>query len=111
MPKTKQPTADKKCWSESFGFYGAKIRIAERAPGGRLYLLWLDKQGKQQKRSLGHRDRKEARKQALELASALAEAYEGGAWTSPAVVDTQISTGCIPGQEVSHGRTAKAVHA
>src|SRR4051794_21900646 len=73
VPKTKQPKADKKCWSESFGFRGAKIRIAEREPGGVLYLLWLDKQGKQQKRSLGHRDRKLGKKQALELANGLAQ--------------------------------------
>jgi integrase len=78
MPKTKQPKAAKKCWSESFGVYGAKIRIAEREPGGVLYLLWLDNQGKQQKRSLGHRDRRLGRKQALELAGAIA-APAGGA--------------------------------
>ena len=44
MPKTKrQSKTAKKCWSESFGVYGATIRIAEREPGGVLYLLWLDK--------------------------------------------------------------------
>lgn len=58
---------EKKCWSESFGFYGSKIRIAEREPGGVLCLLWIDKEGKQRKRSLGHRDRKQGKKQALEL--------------------------------------------
>ena len=78
MTKTKQPKAAKKCWSESFGVYGAKIRIAEREPGGVLYLLWLDNQGKQQKRSLGHRDRRLGRKHALELAGAIA-APAGGA--------------------------------
>jgi hypothetical protein len=78
MPKTKQPKAEKKCWSESFGFYGTTIRIAERKPGGVLYLLWLDKQGKQQKRSLGHCDRKQGRTQALELATALAGASGRG---------------------------------
>ena len=80
MSKTKRrSTTAKKCWSESFGVYGAKIRIAEREPGGVLYLLWLDNRGKQQKRSLGHRDRKEGRKQALELANAMAAASQGGA--------------------------------
>jgi len=59
MPKAKQPKAAKKCWSESFGYYGTTIRAAERTPGGVLYLLWLDKRGKQQKRSLRHRDRKQ----------------------------------------------------
>jgi integrase len=78
MPKTKQRNAAKKCWSESFGFYGATIRAAERTPGGVLYLLWLDKRGKQQKRSLRHRDRKLARKQALEIANAMAAAVSPG---------------------------------
>jgi integrase len=75
MPKTKrQSKTAKKCWSESFGFYGATIRIAEREPGGVLYLLWLDKRGKQQKRSLGHRDRREGKRQALAAATAMTEA-------------------------------------
>jgi integrase len=75
MPKTKrQPKAAKKCWSESFGVYGATVRVAEREPGGVLYLLWLDKRGKQQKRSLGHRDRREGRRQAQAAATALMEA-------------------------------------
>lgn len=78
MPKTKRRRAAKQCWSESFGFYGATIRAAERTPGGVLYLLWLDKTGKQQKRSLRHRDRKLARKQALEIANAWANAVNPG---------------------------------
>jgi hypothetical protein len=64
--------SEKKCWSESFGVYGSTIRVAEREPGGVLYLLWVDKQGKQRKRSLGHRDRKRGKKQALALANQLA---------------------------------------
>lgn len=79
MPKTRRRNAAKQCWSESFGFYGATIRAAERNPGGILYLLWLDKRGKQQKRSLGHRDRKLARKQALEVANAMANAVNPAA--------------------------------
>jgi integrase len=67
MPKTA-----KKCWSESFGVYGSMIRVAEREPGGVLYLLWVDNSGKQRKRSLGHRDRKLGKRQALELASRMA---------------------------------------
>ena len=75
MPKTKrQSKTAKKCWSESFGVYGATIRIAEREPGGVLYLLWLDKMGKQQKRSLGHRDRREGKREALAAASAMMQA-------------------------------------
>lgn len=79
MPNDRQPRAAKKCWSESFGVYGATIRVAEREPGGVLYLLWLDNEGKQQKRSLRHRDRKQGKKQALELANAMASVANGGA--------------------------------
>lgn len=75
MPKTKRRSKTaKKCWSESLGVYGATVRIAEREPGGVLYLLWLDKRGKQQKRSLGHRDRREGKRQALAAATAMMEA-------------------------------------
>src|SRR3982750_3980939 len=75
MPKTKRrSTTAKKCWSESLGVYGATVRVAEREPGGVLYLLWLDKRGKQQKRSLGHRDRREGKRQALGASTALMEA-------------------------------------
>lgn len=63
---------EKKCWSESFGVYGSTIRVSEREPGGILYLLWVDNEGKQRKRSLGHRDRKLGKKQALELANRMA---------------------------------------
>src|SRR4051794_9175789 len=79
MPKTKRrSTTAKKCWSESLGVYGATVRVAEREPGGVLYLLWLDKRGKQQKRSLGHRDRREGKRQALGAATALMEASAAG---------------------------------
>jgi integrase len=75
MPKTRRRSkAAKKCWSESQGVYGATVRVAEREPGGVLYLLWLDKQGKQQKRSIGHRDRREGKRQALALANLMMEA-------------------------------------
>ena len=37
------PKGEKKCWSESFGMYGSTIRVAERDPGGVLYLLLIDK--------------------------------------------------------------------
>ena len=65
---------EKKCWSESFGVYGSMIRVSEREPGGILYLLWVDKTGKQRKRSLGHRDRRRGKKEALALANQLANA-------------------------------------
>jgi hypothetical protein len=48
--------------------------VSEREPGGILYLLWVDKTGKQRKRSLGHRDRRRGKKEALALANPLANA-------------------------------------
>jgi integrase len=62
----------KRCWSESCGTYGCKVRVAEREPGGVLYLLWIDNTGTQRKRSLGHRDRKRGKQQAMEIAGRLA---------------------------------------
>lgn len=61
-------TKEKQCWAESFGLYGSTFRIAEREPGGVLYLFWVDNTGKQRKRSLGHRDRARGKKHARELA-------------------------------------------
>ena len=50
---------------------------------GVLYLLWLDTEGKQQKRSLKHRDRKGGRQEVLELATALAGASGRGLVLAP----------------------------
>jgi integrase len=61
----------KKCWSQSVGVYGSRVRVAELSPGGTLYLLWVDGGRKQQKRSLRHRDRKRGKDEALALASRL----------------------------------------
>jgi len=66
----------RKCWSQSVGVYGSKVRVAERTPGGTLYLLWVDKERQQQKRSLGHADRKRGKEEALALANRLAEDRE-----------------------------------
>lgn len=63
----------RKCWSQSVGVYGSKVRVAERTPGGTLYLLWVDKERRQQKRSLGHTDRKRGKEEALAFATRLAE--------------------------------------
>jgi hypothetical protein len=63
--------------SASVGVYGSKVRVAERSPGGALYLLWVDKQGRQQKRSLGHADRRRGKDEALAFANQLADDREG----------------------------------
>ena len=93
----------KKCWSESVGFYGSTIRVAEREPGGILYLLWIDNSGKQRKRSLGHRDRKQGKKQAMELSHRLAsyaEAEQVEQLTMERLVHLYLKEGL-------HGRTEK----
>jgi integrase len=62
----------KKCWSQSVGVYGSRVRVAERTPGGKLYLLWVDGNGSQQKRALGHADRKIGKSEAVAFASRIA---------------------------------------
>lgn len=66
----------RKCWSHSVGVYGSKVRVAEREPGGKLCLMWLDKERRQQKRALGHDDRKRGKEEALTLAKLLADDRE-----------------------------------
>lgn len=61
----------KRCWSQSFGDYGAKVRLAERTPAGMLYVLWVDHAGKQRKLSLGHRDRLKGREEVRAIAEQL----------------------------------------
>lgn len=90
------PKPRKKCRSESFGVYGSTIRLAERAPGGRLYLLWLDNSGKQRKRSLGHADWRFGTKQALELASQLTDRTLPGVEVGPLTLGEGISRAFDP---------------
>ncbi len=105
---------EKKCWSESFGFYGSTIRIAEREPGGILYLLWIDKEGKQRKRSLGHRDRKQGKKQALELANRMAGKPAVERAAGPLSISEGIARAFAPlrgmyAGETRHARQARAL--
>jgi hypothetical protein len=105
---------EKKCWSESFGFYGSTIRIAEREPGGILYLLWIDKEGKQRKRSLGHRDRKQGKKQALELANRMAGKPAVEKEAGPLTISEGIARAFAPlrgmyAGDTRHARQARAL--
>ena len=105
---------EKKCWSESFGFYGSTIRIAEREPGGILYLLWIDKEGKQWKRSLGHRDRKQGKKQALELANHMAGKPAVEKEAGPLTISEGIARAFAPlrgmyAGDTRHARQARAL--
>lgn len=69
----------RKCWSQSVGVYGCKVRVSELKPNGNLYILWVDKRGKQRKRSLGHRDRARGKKQALQISNGLAQRLDAHA--------------------------------
>jgi integrase len=92
-----------KCWSQSVGVYGSRVRVAELVPGGTLYLLWVDSRRKQQKRSLGHRDRKRGKDDALAHASRLSsdrESVETSRLTLRMLFDNYERHGL-------HGRTEK----
>ena len=91
--------AKKKNWSVSFGAYGSTIRLSEREPGGTLYVLWVDNTGKQRKRSLGHRDRKRGKQEALELSQQLAS----GARTQKAVTPLTLREGVTRAFDPLHG--------
>jgi integrase len=73
----------KKLWSKSFGERGNRVRLYEARPGGPLMRsIFID--GKENRRSLGHRDKKLAEKQAYELLLQLVadeEAVEKGTLT------------------------------
>lgn len=59
-------TGKRKCWSKSIGERGRRVRIYEKRPGGPLLRsIWLH--GKEHKKTLGHRDRELATRQAYEL--------------------------------------------
>ncbi|WP_425154970.1 tyrosine-type recombinase/integrase [Candidatus Palauibacter sp.] len=60
-------------WSYSVGEYGNRVRVYERTPGGTLYLSIADptRPGCYLRRSLGHRDRREAMCEADEASAAL----------------------------------------
>lgn len=62
--------AKKKCWSRTVGAHrGTKVRVYERTPGGNLHLsIWVTGEG-EIRRSLRHKDRDLALKEAREIAS------------------------------------------
>lgn len=86
-----------KRWSRSFGSYGRTIRVAEREPGGILYLHWFDKSGKLRKRSLGHRDRERGEREAAYLSGRLAREVEVLSLPSGTTLPHSISVGEIAG--------------
>jgi integrase len=98
----------RKCWSDHVGCYGCTIRIVERRPGGSLYFVWLDRQGKQQKRSLGHADRQKAKTEAVEYAAEIAKSrdvFAGGRLTFTALFDIYVAKG-LAGKSPRYAREA-----
>lgn len=71
---------NKACWSKIVEESGVQVRIFERERGGLIYRS-VTAGGKKDRKSLGHRDKKLAEKQAKELARALAEMRLTGADT------------------------------
>src|SRR2546430_13116498 len=60
----------RKCWSKSIGARGARVRLYEDRAGGRVYrLLYVN--GREVRKSLGHRDQELAITQAYELLHSL----------------------------------------
>src|SRR2546428_3903992 len=60
----------RKCWSKSIGERGATVRLYEDRPGGPLNRSVYIK-GKEKRKSLGHRDKELAIRQAYELLHSL----------------------------------------
>lgn len=76
----------KTVWSWSTGERGATVRVFERAAGGVLYLAAFDPtladgKGGLRRRSLGHRDRARARKEATRVSALLAD--DGASLANP----------------------------
>ncbi len=61
--------ASRKCWSRTVGAHrGTRVRVYERRPAGPIYLaVWLPGRGASRK-SLGHKDREKALRQARKIA-------------------------------------------
>jgi integrase len=72
----------KKCWSQSIGEYKLTVRVYELYPGSNLYRsVWVTspgkKSGKEDKKSLGHKDRDRAVREAYELIAHLRSTSDG----------------------------------
>lgn len=97
---------NKKCWSQTVGPHGFKIRVGERRPGGKLSVFWIDNKGKRQKRALGHRDKSRAKREALELSHMLAKTAAAGASIEPVRV-TLRRLADLYLEDGLHGRTER----
>lgn len=61
---------NRKCWTKSLGERGARVRLYEDRPGGPI-MRSVFVNGKEVRKSLGHRDKEKATRQAYELLMAL----------------------------------------
>lgn len=83
MAKQKRSSAKrKKCWSQSVGEYGLTVRVYELYPGSNLYRsVWIagkgGGKGGEDKKSLGHKDRDLAVREAYELIAHLRSTSDG----------------------------------
>src|SRR5713226_2645000 len=60
----------RKCWTKSLGERGRRIRLYEKYPGGPI-MRSVFVNGKEARKSLGHRDKEKAIRQGYELVNAL----------------------------------------
>lgn len=72
----------KKCWSQSVGEYGLTVRVYELYPNSNLYRsVWVagrdGEEGREDKKTLGHKDRDRAIREAYELIAHLRSASDG----------------------------------
>src|SRR5713226_9865931 len=60
----------RRCWSKSIGEPGRRVRLYEARPGGSI-MRSVFVNGKEARKSLGHRDKEKAIRQGYELVNAL----------------------------------------
>lgn len=92
--------ADSKCWSRTFGTKrGSRVRVYERVPGGVLQVsVWLSGSG-ESRRSLGHRNRDRALREARGLAKIQENHGE-----SLATESALLTLGALFGRYVAEGK-------
>src|SRR6058998_3559875 len=66
-----------KLWRESLGERGCRVMLFERTPGGPIYReVWVNGERIAAQRSMGHRDREQAKAEAFTLLASLKARHE-----------------------------------
>src|SRR5437879_3031010 len=66
-----------KLWRESLGERGCRVMLFERTPGGPIYReVWVGGKRVAAQRSMGHRDREQAKAEAFTLLASLKARHE-----------------------------------